>query len=199
MITHTLRLRRRPAVRVLAFTFVVWLLPVDLTLAAGQGAGFTVQHAGTVLKDEVYLLNARIHYRLSKTALEALRNGVPLTLQMDIEVLRKRWLFWDDEVARLKQRYRIRYHAFSRQYLVTNLNTGVQQNFPSLRAALDTLGTVADFPMLDRRLLKVGEKYRARIQASLDIEALPLPLRLLAYVSPRWHLSSAWYAWPLQP
>ena len=39
--------------------------------------------------------------------------------------------------------------------------------------------------------------YSVRLQASLDIEALPLPLRPLAYVSPSWHLSSEWYTWDL--
>ncbi|NCF09332.1 MAG: DUF4390 domain-containing protein, partial [Gammaproteobacteria bacterium] len=56
-----------------------------------------------------------------------------------------------------------------------------------------------DFPMLDRRLLRVGVRYGARLRASLDVEALPLPLRPVAYLSSAWDLTSEWHDWLLTP
>jgi Domain of unknown function (DUF4390) len=179
------------------------LLPLLLLacLCAGSmpshAEDLVVESASTRLVNKVYLLNARIHYALSAKALDALYNGVPLTLELHIMVYRQRTLLWDEEVASLTQSYQLRYHALTEQYLVKNLNTESQQSYPTLSSALRALGRVHDFPMLDERLLEHGEKYIAYLRVRLDIESLPAPLRPLAYLSSGWRLSSDWYSWPL--
>ena len=50
---------------------------------------------------------------------------------------------------------------------------------------------------LDKGLLATSERYEGALRAWLDIEALPAPLRLLAYLSDDWPLTSEWYTWPL--
>ena len=152
----------------------------------------------TYLADGVYHLDARIAYRLSDEALEALHRGVPLTLVLDIEVWRKRKYWLNVKVAELEQRYELSYHALSDQYIAVNLNTGIRSNFTSLATALTELGTVSELPVLDRQVLDPNENYAVRIRARLDLDALPTPLRVMAYVWPAWHLSSDWYQWPLK-
>ena len=49
----------------------------------------------------------------------------------------------DASVAALEQRYELSYHALSQRYLVRNLNTGEQQDFGSLQAALERSATSA--------------------------------------------------------
>jgi hypothetical protein len=176
-----------------AFALCTWLCPP----AAAQD--LTIQSASTRLVGNVYLLDAHIKYVLTPKALDALHNSVPLTLEIEIEVTRNRSWLWDEEIASLKQRYQIHYHPLTQQYIVKNLNTGVSQGYASLSAAFDALGSLEDFPMLDRSLLRAGEKYRVHLRALLDIESLPAPLRPLAYLSRGWHLSSDWYSWPLEP
>lgn len=160
-------------------------------------AAITVRQAQTRLVDGVYRLDASIDYRFSTAVREALKNGVPLTVVIQIEVRRPRWWWWDEVVASLSQFYLLQYHALSRQYLLTSLNTGVQQNFATLGAALTALGTLRDVPILDSKLLDANEHYRVRLRAQLDIESLPSPLRPLAYISSDWRLQSDWYVWPL--
>lgn len=157
-----------------------------------------VRNADTTLVNDVYVLNARIDYEFSPAVLEALENGVPLTLQADIEIVHPRRLVWDDKFTDLQQRYRIEYHALSQQYLVKNLNSGIQYNFLRQHDAINALGTITDLPLLDKRLLTPGRHYIARLRARLDLQALPTPLLLQAYLSPQWHLISDWYTWPLQ-
>jgi hypothetical protein len=157
-----------------------------------------VRNADTTLVNGVYVLNARIDYQFSPSVLEALENGVPLTLELKIEILHPRKLMWNEKFTSLQQRYRIEYHALSQQYLVKNLNSGIQYNFLSRHDAINALGTVTDLPILDKRLLAPGQRYTARLRASLDIQALPTPLLLQAYLSSQWHLTSEWYVWPLQ-
>lgn len=155
---------------------------------------------GTVrLVDEVYVLDAEIDYQFSAPVLEALQNGVPLVVELQIEVARRRAWLWNKQKTRLAQRYQLSYHALTEQYLVKNLNSAVQQNLPSAEDAIGVLGRVTELPLLDKRLLAPGANYTVRLRARLDLDALPTPLRLPAYLSPQWRLSSEWYTWPLQP
>lgn len=152
----------------------------------------------TALRDGVFLLDADIDFRFSGAALEALDNGVPLPIQLKIEIYRPRNWWLDDDLAVLRQRYRLQYHALSRQYLVSNANTGAVESFPTLAGAIETLGRVRDLPLLDERLLDRGTGYEARLRAKLEIEGLPLPLRPIAYLFSEWHHTSEWAVWTLR-
>lgn len=179
----------------------LWLCAFNLAAQAEEASAqrrFTVLHADTTLVDGVYLLNAQVDYPLSEAIVGALHSGVMLTLLLEIEVERERTLLWDAELTSLSQRYELRYHALTRQYLVKNLSTGVQQAFPTQEAALAALGEIKDVPLLDEHLLIPGANYSARLRARLDHSSLPAPLRLTALLSPAWQTSSVWYTWPLQ-
>lgn len=159
--------------------------------------GFKVLSADTYLSGGVYRLNARIQYEFSAPPLEALQNGVPLVIQLQMEVLRERDWLWDETIANLQQRFQIEYHALARQYVVTNLNSGELRSFPTWSTTTDFLGRIDDFPLLDSSLLNANENYYVSLRARLDIEALPAPLRPVAYLSQEWRLNSEWYRWSL--
>lgn len=168
-----------------------------LMMAPLYAAGFRVLSAETYLDRGVYRLNARVDYQFSQGLLEALQNGVPLILKLRMEVMSRREWLWDEPIARVNQRFSLEYHALARQYVVTNLNSGELKSFPNRTAAVEFLGRLNNFPLLDRSLLKAGENYYVRLSASLEIEALPTPLRLTAYLSGDWLLNSEWYTCPL--
>ncbi|MDG4553944.1 MAG: DUF4390 domain-containing protein [Candidatus Competibacter sp.] len=162
-----------------------------------RAAGFDVIEASTRLEGGVYRLSAQIEYGLSEPALEALQNGVPLIIELLMEVRRRRSWVWDETVYSLAQRFRLEYHALSRQYLVRNLNSGERRSFPTRPAALRFMGQIHEFPLLDRGLLAPDQRYEGALRARLDLDALPAPLRLFAYFSEDWRLSSEWYSWSL--
>jgi hypothetical protein len=197
-LTRRLRLGRiwpRPA----AWLLLAGLWPAVAVTTGHDGPRFAVASAAIRLVNEVYHLDARLELVLGQEVVEALESGVPLTFEMQIEILQQRALLWDSTVATLSQRHVLVYRALSDQYLVTNLNTKQQRSYPSRRAALADLAELDDFPMLDRRLLKVGAAYVVRLRTRLDIESLPLPLRPVAYLSSAWDLTSEWHAWLLNP
>ncbi|MCB1824802.1 MAG: DUF4390 domain-containing protein [Candidatus Competibacteraceae bacterium] len=162
-----------------------------------QAAGFDVIEASTRLDGGVYRLNAQIEYSFSEPALDALQNGVPLTIELLMDVRRRRAWVWDETVYSLVQRFRLEYHALSRQYLVHNLNSGERRNFSTRPAALRFMGRIHEFPLLDRSLLAPDQRYEGALRAQLALDSLPTPLRLLAYLSEDWQLTSEWYTWPL--
>ena len=173
-----------------------------MALHAGTAAAdgeFELRETHTRLVDGVYFVNASFLFDFSDEALEALDNGVALTVRIDMRVLRARRLLWDERVAALSARRRLRLHPLSALYVLENLNTGAKRTFRNLDEALSALTTVADFPMLDAHLLAGDERYSVQLRARLDIEALPAPLRPLAYLSSLWRLGSDWYTRPLTP
>ena len=78
-----------------------------LGLIAGLAAeGFTVTEVNTRLVEGTFVLDAQVDYQFSERALEALDNGVPLTLQVHIQVRPQDDWIWDNSLV--DQRLRLR-------------------------------------------------------------------------------------------
>ena len=159
---------------------------------------FVVEAAYASQSGGVYYLNATISYELNETALEALARGLALTFQLNIAVEKVRQWRPDKSVADLLQLYELQYHALSQRYIVRNLNSGEQQSFQTLNAALLQLGNIHDLPLIDQALLNPKRSYTIAIKSVLDIRSLPGPLRVLAVFFGNWRPASDWYQWVLQ-
>ncbi len=193
--SFTLGLRRT------AMTALVCILVVGC-LASAAGAddsrgGFVIRTAYTELLNGVYYLSADVDLDMSQDALNALENGVPLTVEWQIEVIKHRSFIWDKTVATLTERFQISYHPLTRRFIIKNLNSGEQQSFVSYRDAVTSLGQVNDLPVIDASLLEPRTRYTIRMRAVLDITDFPGPLKLIASWFKGWDLSSDWYAWVL--
>ena len=194
----------------LLYCFLIWLLPA-LSQAEGpvlspaqgpalsgvEGFGVKVKDAEVTLQGDSYVLSADIAYRLSARAQEALQNGVPLFWDIHIKTLQHRSYFWDKPLSNTGLRYRIQYHALLNMYRVRNESTREMYNFSTLSAALDLMSTIRGFRVMDKALYAPGKRYLVGIKVTLDRDALPLPLRPVAYSNPQWYLSSDWTLWPL--
>jgi hypothetical protein len=151
------------------------------------------------LDEGAYLLDANIVYDFSEQALEALDNGVPLTLLVHVQVRRAAAWIWEDSAADIRLRYAIRYKPLSERYEVYRLPGHGGRSFVGRDAAIAALGEIRDLHLVDAGRLEPGEAYEVQIRVELDIEELPLPLRPMAYLSPAWKLGSPWTKWPLSP
>lgn len=158
--------------------------------------GFEIKRAALVRQDAEYHLNADIDYRFSPAAVEALEHGVPLSVVVHFELRRHRD-YWPDQVlASKRRRLNIRYHPLARTYRIHSGDPMTPpQSFASLPALLETLGTIRGWNVADARRIAPGADCRALLSTSLNIEALPLPLRPVAYVSPDWYLRSPRFVW----
>lgn len=165
-------------------------------LAAGE---FEITQVKTRLQEGVYLLDAEIDYQFNETVLEALNHGVPLILELHIQVRHEGAWVWEQDVAELRLRYLIRYHALTSLFEVSDLAQETSRTFVTQDAALSYLGELHGLPIVDQQQLLADTPYHLEMKAQLDIEALPLPLRPLAYLTPAWNLSSGWGLWPLTP
>jgi hypothetical protein len=132
---------------------------------------------------------------LSRAAMQAVREGVPISLELDIAVQRRRAWLPDADVAVLAQRWQIQYHALSERYLVNNLNSGQQTSYSSLGAALAALSRVRGLPVLDEALLEKGQRYEASVRFVAAVEGgLPDAVRLMMFWVD-WKRATQWYTW----
>ena len=156
-----------------------------------------VRTADTHLEAGVWYVDARIEYRLSTEAREALANGLTLTFQLEIDLVHTRRWLPDDEVASLLQNYELSYQPLTQRYVVRNTNSGQQSAHVTLLSALTELGRVRDLPLIDAALLEPDATYEIAMRAILDQETLPGPLRVLAFWDSGLNLESEWRQWRL--
>jgi len=181
---------------------LVWATALLLPLTSGLGAAeteppFGIRTAYVQLVDGVYLLSTRLHLPLNQRLRKALKDGVPLTLDLQLDVVGTRRYWLDEGVASLRQQFQLQYHAVSDRYLVRNLNSGEQSSFPTLDAAVEQLSHISGLPVLDLSLIKNDRRYEFNLRVTLDLGDIPYTLRVLMFWTDDWHRVSEWYTWPL--
>lgn len=158
---------------------------------------FEIRTAYAEPVEGIYLLTAQFAFVLPDGAKQAVRDGVLLTLDIDLSLHRTRRLWFDDSVATLRQQYELSFHALSERFVVRNLNSGDQLSFATLEAALDSLSTIRGLPVLDVALIDPNESYEFSLRATLDVRTLPEALRWVLFWADDWRQRSVWYTWSL--
>jgi hypothetical protein len=177
---------------------VVLIAIISFPAAAWGQSRFDVRSAYVEPAQGVYQLNATINFDLPEGARSAVREGVPLTLHLEIVVRRQRSYWPDVTVATLEQEYELVYHALSERYLVRNLNSGEQSSYPTLEAALDGLRVISNLPILDESLVEINRRHEISIRASIDVHTMPDALRFVIFWADDWRQRSEWYTWSPQ-
>lgn len=174
-------------------------LAAPSALAQGQKLQrFEVRSAYIEPAEGVYELNATLNFDLPDGARAAIREGVPLTLHLEIVVKRQRNYWLDETVATLDQHYELAYRALSERYLVRNLNSGEQASYATLDAALDALRVIKGLPMLDQALVSPKRRHEISIRGNIDVRTMPDALRFVLFWSDDWRQRSEWYTWSPQ-
>jgi len=195
------RINSRNQFRLLGFASAVFatLILAQPLRAEGLAGRFEVRSADLELLDGVYHLNARIDLPISEAVRRGLVEGVPLTLEVDLDIERVRQLLPNSRVAELTQRYRLQYNAVSARYILRNENSGQQESLGTVDEAISHLSEVHSLPALDKALIAADRRYEGRVKAKIDFGTVPFTLRLLMFWVSDWHRESDWYAWTFQP
>jgi hypothetical protein len=195
--------RRRPSPRAAfiglcctVFVAMLWARPLQ---ADGLEGRFEVRSADLQLKDGVYHLNAHVDLPVSDAVRRGLAEGVPLTMELDLDIERVRQLLPNSRVAELTQRYHLQYNAVSARFILRNDNSGQQQSLSTIEAAIEQLSDVRWLPVLDKALITADRRYEANVRAKIDYANVPFSLRVLMFWVNDWHRESDWYTWTLQP
>ncbi len=159
-------------------------------------ADFKVIDVQPHFTDNAIVINGDLQLALTRKVEEALSKGIELPVLFEIRLYRKRSLLWDERLAMWSLRRNLMYQALSGQYLVSA--DEAQENFLSLSEALKHLGKIGELrlplpPMEEKPTME--HEYFIMVRAQLDIEALPTPLRPVAYTTLSWRLNSGWTSW----
>src|ERR1700680_4057113 len=146
--------------------------------AEGLEGRFEVRSADLELKDGVYHLNARIDLPAGDAVRRGLAEGVPLGVELDIDIERVRQLLPNSRVAKLTQRYHLQYNAVSARYILRNDNSGQQESLGTIDAAMEHLSEVHSLPALDKALIARDRRYEANVRAKIDFGSVPFTMRL---------------------
>lgn len=164
---------------------------------AAQPHGIEVRRAVVVPAEDYYVLDADIDIVLSAPLEDALHKGIPLYFQLEFEMVRSRWYWFNDKAVALQQQYRLSYNALTRQY---RISVGAfYQNFVTLSEALQYLSRVRRREDLDPGAIGKGSTYTAGLRLRLDTTQLPRPFNLNALGSREWSLGSDWFRWTVMP
>src|SRR6202161_925310 len=182
---------RRGAVLLIAVVLLAEIPGATPVRAEGLEGRFEVRSADLELKDGVYHLNARMDLPVGDAVRRGLADGVPLTIELDLDIERVRQLLPNSRVAELTQRYHLQYNAVSARYILRNDNSGVQESIGTIDAALERLSEVRSLPVLDQALISSDRRYEANVRAKVDYGSVPFTLRVVVFLVNDWHRGKA--------
>ncbi len=144
-------------------------------------------------------LNIELAFRskivMSDAQEQMLFNGIPLTFVYEVQI-EKPGLLWASKRYMQEIHYQLYYHGLSKQFVVRNLEQGKQHSYPTLSLAILSISTPTDIEFYIEDVTGISlQDYVGRAKLWLDIEALPTPLRIPAYLSSHWWLNSQWFKW----
>jgi len=176
------------------------LVSLLLALALGwsvqtRAENIGISHISLEANDDGYALDADFEIDLNARLEDAINKGVALYFEVEFEVTRKRWYWFDERPVSRQLMLRLSYHALTRQYRISR--GALHQSFSSLPEALRVLSRVRSWQVLERAEIDAGE-YQAALRMRLDVTQLPKPFQVNALTSREWNLASEWRRWPLK-
>ena len=179
--------------RLLLALLLAFVLGWNATARAGN---IEISHIALEGNDEGYSLDADFEINLNPRLEDAINNGVAMYFEVEFELTRKRWYWFDERPVSRQLMLRLSYHALTRQYRISS--GALYQSFSSLAEALRVLSRVRSWQVLERAELNAGTEYQAGLRMRLDVTQLPKPFQLNALTSREWNLASEWRRWPFR-
>lgn len=160
---------------------VRWCLWLALALLAGVFAGAGARAQGVELTtfnvqrlESGLELEFAAHVRLPRAVDEALRRGVPVWFVAEAQLLRRRWYWRDDRVARVTRQWRVAYQPLTNTWRVAL--GGLNQTFASLPEALAAASRSAGWKLADAAQVDPDSRYTVEFSYRLDTSQLPAPM-----------------------
>lgn len=154
------------------------LLGLLLALAAPLRAGAQGVELATLQvqrSDGALTLDFNARVNLPRAVEDALQRGVPLYFVADARLLRKRWYWRDERVARVSRSWRLAYQPLTGSWRV-GLG-GLNQTLPSLADALAVASRSAGWKLADLAQLDADKDHYLEFSYRLDSSQLPGPMQ----------------------
>jgi hypothetical protein len=160
--------------------------------SGGSGTGGSGMASGTNPPGtgHTLLLSADIVLPLTDTLKDSVNRGLALYFQTDVQLVRPRWYWWNEQVVSTSIEWRLSYHALTRQYRVATNARG--QAFATLDEALAVMSAIRSVPIGRVERLDPGQRYDVWVRMRLDTGRLPKPFQMTAMTNRDWNPQSEW-------
>ena len=152
--------------------------------------GERVVQVEPVVRDGKLYIDADVDLDVTGDLRNAVQKGVPLYFTADLEIVSKRWWWFDKEVVNSQQTWRIVYNALTRQWRVGTGDLSLPES--SLDDALSLVRNIRGWAVADVSDLEYDEPYEGRIRVRLDTSLLARPFQVDAFNSSAWSLATPW-------
>jgi len=172
---------------------LVWLMLAGFTVPthADERIGVIAAELESVPgPDGGIVLNATFEFEMPQVLEEAVQKGIAIYFNIEFELFRKRWYWFDRKTSSSTLTYRLSYSPLTRQYRLAR--GGLSQPFDSLEEALGLLKSVRNWKVIEPGALSRGDAYDAQVRMRLDVAQLPKPFQVNAITSREWNLASDW-------
>lgn len=156
---------------------LAWLLALLLAWpVAGWAQGMELSALRLKRADGELQLDYSARFTLSPSIEEALQRGVPMYFVAQATLLRNRWYWRDERVARVSRTWRVAYQPLTASWRVSL--GGLSQTYGTLAEALAPLSRVSGWRLTEAERLDAGERYTVEFSFRLDNSQLPPPMQI---------------------
>jgi hypothetical protein len=170
----------------------MWAVAVH---AQNVEAPFDVRSAYIEPLEHGFALHATLDLGLSQQAEEAVRNGVPVKVTLDIQIMRKRHYFIDKKLEDRSISLTLKYDALSNRYMVSGFDGQNLGAFPELSEALAVMGHVDGVKVLEKESLSAKDDVEASVRANVSVESGSSTVMRYLMFWIDWRRSTDWYTW----
>ena len=184
-------------IRIKKINLIFFILLTVCTNKIVYAEGVSINSTNTYIDNNIFYLDASYKLNLTEESYKALRQGISFEIHIEFQLLEKRKWLWNKILFKKKLIYKLEHKPLTKNFLITNLNSGIVNYYKNLDAAVNAIGNISKLKLFDKNKLRNNIKYLARIRLYLDVDSLPSPLRPRAYFSSDWNISSQWYRWEI--
>ncbi len=159
-----------------------WLLGLVLGLGlalgpapAARAQGVELATLSTTRQDGELKLEFAARVTLPRAVEDALLKGVPLYFVAEASLLRNRWYWRDQRVARVSRSWRLALQPLTGAWRVSL--GGLNQNYPTLDEALFAVSRGGGWKVADLAQLEADSSYYLSFSFKLDSSQLPGPMQ----------------------
>ena len=160
------------------------------TIVPVASSGERVVKVEPRIRDDKLYIDADVEFELSPELRTAAEKGVPLYFTVEVELAQPRWYWFDKNVVKEQQTWRVVYNALTRQWRVGTGDLSLPES--SMNDALGMLRHIRGWAVAYVADLDHDQEYQGRLRLRLDTSLLARPFQVDAINSSAWTLATPW-------
>jgi len=154
--------------------------------AQAQAQGMELQTLQLQRADGALSLDFAARIQLSRTVEEALQRGVPVYFTAQAQLLRNRWYWRDERVARVQRTWRLAFQPLTSTWRVGF--GGLNQIHTSLQEALASISRLSAWKVAELSQVDPDSRHYVEFSFRLDTSQLPGPMQIGLTTQADWTL-----------